>query len=178
MSHHLPLDLLFEAPQDLTLDEARILAEHMQNCEVCLSANESLRTLDETLRSAAVISPAPGLAARWEKRLETVRAHNHQKQIFVTITGLATVLLLMGGLLIFRIWPLIQSPHLLFMAWVYRLFELYAYLGAISEITRTVLDFTPNFLPFVVWISSFGMLCSLALLSYMSYRILMVYRGN
>jgi hypothetical protein len=177
MSHHLPLDLLFKPRQDLSLDEAQILAEHIRGCEICLKADGTLRNIDESLRTAEVISPAPGFATRWEKRLEAVRTQTHHRQITITIVGLGTALMLIGGLLIFRIWPVIQSPHLLFMTWVYRLFELYFYLGAISEFTRTVLNFTPNFLPFVVWISSFGMLSSLMLL-YLSYRILMVYRGN
>jgi hypothetical protein len=178
MKNHLPLDALFKDPSDLSQGERQNLSEHLNDCDICRTADESLHALENRLRSEIMVSPDTGFAARWAVRLEVERETTHRKQIILMIVGLGLALSFIGGLLLVRIWPLILSPHLLIMTWVYRLLELYAYLVTITAFTRSLADFTPNFLPFLVWISSISMLISLMVLMYMSYRLLKVNKGQ
>jgi len=178
MNTHHPIASLFAGPGDLTKEETQRLTDHLKDCEICRMAGESLQSLEMNLRSEAVVGPSAGFSNRWLMRVEAARKTAHQRQLRLTFASLGVALLLFGGLLLSRMWPLIQSPHLLFMTWIYRLMELYVYLGTITEFTRAIINGTPNFLPFVVWVMSFSMLFTLALLSYMSYRLITVNRGH
>ncbi len=178
MNHHLPFDSLFEDPNELAQDELESLMDHISDCEVCRSASVSLQTIDESLRTAEMVSPAAGFSARWEVRYAEMRNRAHRRQIIFVGSGLTTALILMGVLLISRILPFVQSPGLLFLTWISRLLALYSYLGSIAEFTRAVVGVTPTFLPWLVWIISFGLLGSFTVLSLVSYRLFAAYKGS
>lgn len=177
MNAHEPLASLFKDSKELTDAEEHLLEQHLQNCDTCRTANDTLHALEKVLRSDAIANPTVGFTDRWFVRLQVSRAAAHRKQTKLTIAGIGLALLFLGALLLYRVWPLIQSPHLLLMSWVYRLLEVYAYLGTITEFTRVLVSAAPSFLPVLVWLFSVSMLIFMMVLLFLSHRLITVNRG-
>jgi len=158
--NHRPFEdwLLEDQPLDLT--QKRELNAHLRNCNACRAIAES----NLALRSARVVSPAPGFSARWQERLVLARRAQRRKTLlgtlFFSLGGLLLLVLLAGPILV----SLIGSPAEWISALVHVLLFLYTTTLAVSEAGSIILRVLPDFLPPFVWLVLLSTLSGLGLL--------------
>jgi len=158
--NHRPFEdwLLEDQPLDPT--QKRELNAHLRNCNACRAIAES----NLALRSARVVSPAPGFSARWQERLVLARRAQRRKTLlgtlFFSLGGLLLLVLLAGPILV----SLIGSPAEWISALVHVLLFLYTTTLAVSEAGSIILRVLPDFLPPFVWLVLLSTLSGLGLL--------------
>jgi len=94
-----------------------------------------------------------------------------QRKQSLAILGLsmAGAALLLGSLLVV-LWPVLQSPQVLFWTWVYRLMGLYATLGTVQEFASVLLRTIFGVIPWIWWVIIAGILSELGVLWVVSFR--------
>jgi predicted anti-sigma-YlaC factor YlaD len=158
--NHRPFEdwLLEDQPLDPT--QKRELNAHLRNCNACRAIAES----NLALRSARVVSPAPGFSARWQERLVLARRAQRRRTLlgtlFFSLGGLLLLALLAGPILV----SFIGSPAEWISAMVHVLLFLYTTTLAVSEAGSILLRVLPDFLPPFVWLVVLSTLSGLGLL--------------
>lgn len=158
--NHRPFEdwLLEDQPLDPT--QKRELNAHLRNCNACRAIAES----NLALRSARVVSPAPGFSARWQERLVLARRAQRRRTLlgtlFFSLGGLLLLALLAGPILV----SMIGSPAEWIAAIVHVLLFLYTTTLAVSEAGSIILRVLPDFLPPFVWLVILSTLSGLGLL--------------
>jgi predicted anti-sigma-YlaC factor YlaD len=169
MKHHVFEDWLFNE-DPLSPQEQEALREHLGECESCRTLSAAWSNVETKLREAEIIAPAAGFTNRWQARFQADRQRRQRKQS-LTILGfsMAGAALLLGSLLVV-LWPVLQSPQVLFWTWVYRLMELYTTLGTIQEFVTVLLQTMFGIIPLIWWVILAGILSELGVLWVVSLR--------
>jgi hypothetical protein len=158
--NHRPFEDWLLEDQPLDPIQKRELNAHLRSCNVCRAIAES----NLALRSARVVSPAPGFSARWQERLVLARRAQRRKTLlgtlFFSLGGLLLLALLAGPILV----SLIGSPAEWIAAIVHVLLFLYTTTLAVSEAGSIILRVMPDFLPPFVWMVLLSTLSGLGLL--------------
>ena len=158
--NHRPFEDWLLEDQPLDPAQKRELDAHLRTCETCSAIAES----NLALRSARVISPAPGFSARWQERLVLARRAQRRKTLlgtlFFSLGGLLLLALLAGPILV----SLIGSPAEWIAAIVHVLLFLYTTTLAVSEAGSIIFRVLPDFLPPFVWMVLLSTLSGLGLL--------------
>ena len=116
------------------------------------------------------MSPDDWEVLRWQGRLEADSQRMQRKQSLAILgLSMAGAALLLGSLLIV-LWPVLQSPQVLFWTWVYRLMGLYTTLGTIQEFTSVLLQTMFGVIPLIWWVIIAGILSELGVLWVVSLR--------
>lgn len=74
----------------------RRLQDHLDGCRACRREWDALRAVDELLTGAAMASPAPGFAGRFQTRL-AARRKRRQALIGLVLLSIMTAILLLVG---------------------------------------------------------------------------------
>jgi predicted anti-sigma-YlaC factor YlaD len=170
---HVPYEeWLFDATEDLSAQQAVDLNQHLEACEHCRTLSASLGRAEQSLRSAPLLAPVTGFAARWQLRLEIERQRIHRRQISlalgISLAGLVTLL----TCLVLLFWPYMDSLDATFWAGLYQLLGLYALAQAVGDFFVTLFRATFDILPVVLWILVLGIVSELSVLWVVSYRLL------
>jgi hypothetical protein len=137
--NHQPYEEWLLSGDTLPPEPARQLSQHLLTCEQCQMLATGLQEVEHRLSRAAMVSPAPGFATRWQARLseERLRRNKRHALYFLALSlGGAIVLL---GMLAALFWPLLQSPYPLLLAIALRLGSTLALVGEVATIGTTVL---------------------------------------
>ncbi len=128
------------------------LSEHLRACEHCRELSDGWQGVERTLKTAAVVSPAPGFAQRWQARLadESIRRGNRQAKYFLAFSLGAAAMLL--GVLAVQVWPVVQSPYPILLALAVRILSAYAIAENATSILSTLLTTTLRVIPPTLWI--------------------------
>jgi hypothetical protein len=123
MSHQPFEDLLF-SDGALNQRQESALHDHIQSCDSCYQLSLAWRETESQLQAAPVIAPRAGFVARWNARLELdqKRRQGRQNLIMLVSTWGAAAVLLVG--LVYLAWPLIQSPKIVILTYLYQLIGL------------------------------------------------------
>jgi hypothetical protein len=134
MSHQ-PYELLLFKEQPLLPQELEQLNQHLATCESCRSLSRAWKTVERHLDHPVIIAPAEGFAARWRQRLEAERklTHTRQNMVFLGLSTIAIVFLSLGILVV--VFPLLQSPNLLFWTYVERLLSFALVIDILKDLT-------------------------------------------
>jgi predicted anti-sigma-YlaC factor YlaD len=169
MEHHVFEDWLF-TEDPLSPQEQEALREHLSECESCRTLSTAWHNVEAGLRVAEIIAPAAGFTSRWQARLEADSQRMQRKQSLAILgLSMAGAALLLGSLLIV-LWPVLQSPQVLFWTWVYRMMGLYTTLGTIQEFTSVLLQTMFGVIPLIWWVIIAGILSELGVLWVVSLR--------
>ena len=158
--NHRPFEdwLLEDQPLDPT--QKRELDAHLRTCDVCRGIAES----NLALRSARVVAPAPGFAARFQERLVLARRAQRRRTLlgtlFFSLGGLALLALLAGPILV----SLIGSPAEWISAMIRAFLFIYTTTLAVAEAGSIILQVLPDFMPPFVWLVLLSTLSGLGLL--------------
>jgi hypothetical protein len=158
--NHRPFEDWLLDDQLLDPTQKRELDAHLRSCNACRAIAES----NLALRSARVVSPAPGFSARWQERLVLARRAQRRKTLlgtlFFSLGGLLLLALLAGPILV----SMIGSPAEWIAAIVHVLLFLYTTTLAVSEAGSIIFRVLPDFLPPFVWLVVLSTLSGLGLL--------------
>jgi len=158
--NHQPFEEWLLNDKNLTPAEKRELALHLRTCSYCTALTET----GLELRSAPVVSPAPGFALRFQQRLAAQKVAERRRKLWGTI-----ILLVSGaGLLAWVTAPILFAFLAAPVEWVtavigYFLF-LITTLQALSEVIAVLIRMVPDFLPPYVWMVLVSALAGLGLL--------------
>jgi anti-sigma factor RsiW len=172
MNHRLYEEWLFADQGTLSREQSAAVQEHLRDCPDCQALAGSWQEVQAVLRDPPVAAPAAGFSSRWQMRLAAERGvtHRRQTQVMLGLTiGGALALL---AVLITLAWPWLQVPGVFWWTWLYRLFMLIAYAGAIQEFFLAMFRAATGDVPVVWWVLFTGLLCELGVLWIVSFRLL------
>jgi hypothetical protein len=158
--NHRPFEdwLLDDQPLDPT--QKRDLDAHLRTCNVCSAIAES----NLALRSARVVAPAPGFAARFQERLVVAQRAQRRRTLlgtlFFSLGGLTLLALLAGPILI----SMIGSPAEWISAMIQAALFIYTTTLAVAEAGSVVFRVLPGFMPPFAWLVLLSTLSGLGLL--------------
>lgn len=162
-----------EPGEALTPDQNAALQTHLDECSECQSLSAAWQAVEADLLAAPQISPAPGFAARWQKRLAFERRQRANRQgVLLMITSSAVGLFLVG-ILVFVAWPLLSSPGLLVWTYLYQVLRWVSIFDAFQQFAGSL--FRAADLPLISpvgWVFIFGCITMLCVLWVVSYRLL------
>ncbi len=168
--NHQPFENWLLSEGALTQEESQTLQEHLNDCETCRMLSEALRDVDRELRTASVLSPAPGFVSRWQARLEADRLRLYRRQtFFIMILSIGGAMFLLTWLAIV-LYPLIQSPKPVLLAVVYELTSTLTFATAIGEALMTVLRTVVGVIPPTQWAAIWTALAGLGALWFIALQ--------
>lgn len=158
--NHRPFEDWLLDDQPLDPAQKRELDAHLRACNVCSAIAES----NLALRSARVVAPAPGFAARFQERLVLARRAQRRRTLlgtlFFSLGGMLLLTLLAGPTLV----SLIGSPAEWISAAVRALLFIYTTFMAMVEAGSVIFRVLPGFMPPFVWFVLLSTLSGLSLL--------------
>jgi len=176
MNHKIYEDWLFSYldPQEdaLTADQVSSLEDHLTVCERCRTTADSWRAVEDLFRKEKVVSPKPGFVSRWQTRQRQEQEKLHRRQslaVLIFLSGAAVVLL--GSLFILS-WPWLGKPEVFLWSWIYRVVSMVTLVDPVKEVVSLILRATPESFSLVWLVLAFGLLCELAVLWLVFYRVL------
>lgn len=139
MNHQKYQDLLF-SDQELSHQESVALQEHLQKCDSCYEFAVAWGEVENQLREAPMIAPQPLFTERWQATMEKEIVRNTRKQnrVMLGITWGAAALFLMA-LLVFG-WPLLHSPKVLILAYLYQFIGTLSVVNVVWEVGSAFLQ--------------------------------------
>jgi hypothetical protein len=176
MNHKTFEDWLFtdlEQPEDtLNREQSQRLHAHLETCESCQQLALSWRAVELDLKAAPMAAPAPGFTSRWEARLMAERKRLERRQSLAILGfSVAGAVLLLGSLLLLA-WPWLQSPSVVLWGWLYRLLTLTSVVSTVGDILATMFQSVTGLVSPGWWILIAGLVCELAVLWVVSFRLL------
>lgn len=138
--------------ESLTGDQSLALNEHLNTCVGCQRLLAGLQGVEHKLKGAAVISPMPGFAERWQIRLMEDRLRRGKRQalyfLALSLAGAAIFFVLLAIL----VWPVIQSPYPILLALAVRITSAYALADRATSIISTLFTTMVRVVPPTLWI--------------------------
>ena len=148
------------------------LEEHLQSCSSCRDLAGAWRGVESQLRMAPSVAPRPGFASRWQARLEAEHKRLERRQSLAVLGfNLTGAALLFGSLALLAL-PALESPRVLLWAWLYQFLQLLSYVFVAQDLLSTLIKGLASGIPLVGWVFLAGMICELAVLWVVSFRLL------
>jgi Putative zinc-finger len=176
MNHRLYEDWLFAYtdPSDdtLTPQEAAELRAHLQTCQDCQKLAEAWREVEVQFHRSVEMEPEAGFTQRWHMRQQAELRRLHSRQNLVVLVFAAGGAALLLGSLLVLVGPWLRTPSLLVWGGLYQLITLFSYANSVGEAVGSVLRTTGSLVPLLGWIFFIGLICEMAVLWIVSYRML------
>ncbi len=124
MNHKIYEDWLV-SDEELSPEDAATLREHLQHCESCSRLAVAWKQVDHQLADASLISPKSDFVARWRAYLEADQQKRLRRQNSLMLFGtwIITGVILIALLVV--VWPVLQSPKMLLLAYLYQFVSLF-----------------------------------------------------
>ncbi len=145
--NHLPFEDWLLNDEVLSVMQKRELDSHLRECATC-------STLAETglvLRSAKVVAPVPGFAARFEQRLAAQRVLERRRRLiglFVFVLAAAGLITFAGGSTLLS---MVNSPAEWLTAGISYLLYIVTSAQVFFEMGYVLLSVLPRFIPPFAW---------------------------
>ena len=162
--NHRPFEDWLLDDQPLIPEQSRDLQTHLRGCDSCSAIAES----NLALRSARLMSPAPGFTVRWQERLVIARRAQRQRNVIGILAFSLGGLLFLGLLVGPTLRSLIGSPAEWIAMLVHTLLFAYTLFVAILEAGSVLFRVLPSFVPTFVWLVMLSAFCGLGLLGSVS----------
>lgn len=176
MNHHVYSDLLFEDPDDLSIDQRLALREHVEACEDCRRLSDAMTGLETAISQNAMMEPEPGFVSRWEIRLADKRLQMHKAQTTRTMAFVGAGLLVLASAILFLTSPWQLTPDQIVWTWIYQYFSLVTSLSSLRNVVIGLYSSVPVISPVLVAILSFGLVSELIVLWIIFYRLITNFR--
>lgn len=171
MNHKPYEDMIFASDQSTSADRT-LLHDHLVVCEECRNLSQAWEHVTLELKASPMAAPAPGFTARWMKRLEAnlSRQQRWQSLLILAFCLLGAVLLL-GGLALLSL-PVAESPLVLIMAWISKVWVLFSTARLLQNMVATLFNALVNTVPPYWLIFVFGVGSLMAVVWAASVRVL------
>ena len=171
MNHQQFEEWLF-SEEPLTLQETAKFEEHLRTCDACRLLSQAWQEVESQLRIAPMAVPQPGFTSRWQERQAMALQRLHRRQSLAMLGFSVTGAVLLLASLVILAWPWLQSPDLLLWTWISRLMNLASVTVTLERVLVAILQAATKVIPWPWWILITGLLCELAVLWLISYRLL------
>ena len=145
--NHQPFETWLLDDKILNPAEKRELDSHLRECKTCTALAET----GLALRSARVVSPAPGFAMRFQQKLATQKLAEQRRRLWGLIVLVVSGVGLLGWLLAPILTSVVTSP----VEWLISAAGLFLFvftsLQAFGEIVTVMVRMLPDFLPPYMW---------------------------
>jgi hypothetical protein len=172
MNHKPAIDWLFEDSFELSQSQTIALQEHLAECNSCQAVSESFRTLEVALHRTEKVEPDAGFSDRWQLRLLAHRQKIHRRQTITTLAFMLGGILALVVLLVLISLPWLRSPSLLVWIWIYQWIALLTYANSLREVLTPAILGIADLVPLLAWVFGFGIICELAVMWVVSFRLL------
>lgn len=169
---HQPFEDLLFSEEPLTTQEKAALQEHLQECMSCRLLAAGWQEVEDQLHRAPQLAPEPGFTLRWQARLEADRKRFHRRQSLALLSFIIGGTVLLLGSIAILAWPVFQSPSILFWSWVYEMVGLMSYAFRAQELFLTYFQGVTGAIPWIWFILFVGVISQLAVLWFVSFRLL------
>ena len=145
--NHQPFETWLLDDKILNPAEKRELDSHLRECKTCTALAET----GLALRSARVVSPAPGFTMRFQQKLATQKLAEQRRRLWGLIVFVVSGVGLLGWLLAPILISVVTSP----VEWLISAAGLFLFvftsLQAFGEIVTVMVRMLPDFLPPYMW---------------------------
>ncbi len=124
--NHQPFKNWLLSEEDLSVEQAQSLQEHLASCESCSQVQASWNEMEFIIQHTPQVSPAAGFTQRWEQRLAQQQALEQDRKGWFSITATAIIAVVLSTFFIIQVWELIRSPNPFLMTWLNQLMSLVA----------------------------------------------------
>jgi hypothetical protein len=108
--NHQPFRNWLVSDEQLSVEQARSLQDHLAECEACSQLESSWVEIEQQIRASTQVVPAPGFTHRWQARLAEYETRRQNRQgwwsIGITAAIAAALILIMAD----QVWQLFQNP--------------------------------------------------------------------
>lgn len=108
--NHQPFRGWLLSEDELTVEQARALQEHLRSCEACSQIESSWNQLEAVISRSIQFEPAPGFVARWQVRLVERQRYLQKQRSWYTIGATALIVISLGIILALQLWSLVEAP--------------------------------------------------------------------
>jgi len=108
--NHQPFKGWLLSEDDLSVEQAQALQDHLCTCDSCSQIESSWKELEAVIDRSVQLEPASGFVERWQIRLVEHRNHQQKLRGWYTIGGTALIVISLIVLLVVQIWNLLQAP--------------------------------------------------------------------
>jgi hypothetical protein len=174
MMNHRPFEDWLLDDQRLDPAQKRELDAHLRECKTCTAIAEA----NLALRSARLVTPAPGFSVRFQERLAGARAAQRRRTVLGSILFAVGGLVLLGALAGPALFSFIGSPAEWLALFLNGALFVYSMLIAVGEASPVLLRVLPEFVPPFIWLVVLSAISGLGLLWSVSiWRIVRVPQG-
>ncbi len=167
--NHQPFRGWLLSEDDLSVEQAQALQDHLRACEACSQIESSWKELEAVINRSQQFEPAPGFVARWQVRLVEQQHHRQQRRGWYTISATGLIVMSLMILLAIQVWSLIQAPAPYLAGWFNRLIGVLSIFFSIRNFASTIS------LPGPIYTLA-GMVLLVGIISFMSVLWLATYR--
>ena len=132
--NHQPFRGWLLSEQELTIEQAKALKEHLSACDACCQIETSWKELELAIKRSPELEPAPGFVDRWQAHLVNHQMVQQKRKGWYTIGATSLITTSLLTLVVIQVWSLIQSPSAHLAAWFDRLVGLVAIFFTIQNI--------------------------------------------
>ncbi len=119
--NHQPFRGWLLSEDELSVEQSRLLQEHLRDCQACRQINSAWQELEAVIERTAQLEPLPGFVDRWQIRLVEHQAHQQRLRGWYTIGATSLVVVSLLVVVFTQVWSLIQNPDAFLAAWVNQL---------------------------------------------------------
>ena len=158
--NHQPFETWLLDDKVLTSTEKRELASHLRDCKTCSALAET----GLALRSARVVSPAPGFAMRFQHKLAAQKVAERRRRLWGMFVLILSGVGLLGWFLAPYLISFVTSPVEWLISAAGIFLFVFSSLQAFSEIVTVMARMLPDFLPPYMWMVILSGLAGMGLL--------------
>ena len=158
--NHQPFETWLLDDKVLTPTEKRELASHLRDCKTCSALAET----GLALRSARVVSPAPGFAMRFQHKLAAQKVAERRRRLWGMFVLILSGVGLLGWFLAPYLISFVTSPVEWLISAAGIFLFVFSSLQAFSEIVTVMARMLPDFLPPYMWMVILSGLAGMGLL--------------
>ncbi len=157
--NHRPFRDWLLSKEELSVDQAQQLREHIQSCELCNEIETAWSEVESALQKTPPVEPKPGFVNRWQSHLEAYQSRKQRRKGWISICSIIFIVISLIVVLVTQVWALIQAPGPYLVAWFGRMINLltifYTVQDMVSPITWNAPVYTFIGMFFLVGIASF-----------------------
>ncbi len=116
--NHQPFRGWLLADDELSVEQSRLLQEHLRDCQACRQINSAWQELEAVIERSSQLEPLPGFVDRWQIRLVEHRDHQQRLRGWYTIGATSLVVISLLVVMMIQVWSLIQNPDAFLAAWL------------------------------------------------------------
>jgi hypothetical protein len=108
--NHQPFRDWLLSEEDLSAEHARLLHEHLADCEACNQLKSSWTEVEKVIHTSPQVAPEPGFTHRWQARLAEYETRQKNRQGWLSIGITAFIALILVFIVAYQVWGFLQDP--------------------------------------------------------------------